>query len=87
MHIEMRMKEEVNRGLARETNPGANIKSFVTYVTRLPTGREDGRFLALDLGGTNFRVILCELEAGSRSVRMKSCKHQVMMKFYYQSLK
>ena len=77
LHIEKRMLEEVNRGLAKETNPKANVKSFVTYIHTLPCGREEGSFLALDLGGTNFRVILIELEAGSRSVRMSSSKHEV----------
>ena len=45
----------MNRGLGKDTNPSANVKSFVTYVHELPTGRENGQFLALDLGGTNFR--------------------------------
>jgi hexokinase len=27
----------------------------------LPTGKETGRFLALDLGGTNFRVLLVDI--------------------------
>ena len=43
----------------------------------LPDGQEEGSFLALDLGGTNFRVILVDLTAGSRSVRMRSSKHEV----------
>ena len=77
LHIEKRMLDEVNRGLGKETNAAANVKSFCTYVHDLPTGREEGAFLALDLGGTNFRVILTELEAGSRSVRMSSSKHEV----------
>ena len=77
LHIEARMMDEVNRGLSRDTNPAANVKSFITYVHELPTGRESGKFLALDLGGTNFRVILVELEEGSTSVRMKSSKHEV----------
>ena len=34
-------------------------------------------YIALDLGGTNFRVILIELDAGSTSVRMKAAKHAV----------
>ena len=76
-HIEKRMVDEINRGLNKNTNQDANIKSFVTYVTQLPTGRESGKFLALDLGGTNFRVILVEITSGSRSVRMKSSKHAV----------
>jgi hexokinase len=33
-------------------------------MTRLPNGKEEGLFLALDLGGTNFRVILLELANG-----------------------
>ncbi len=35
-----------------------------TYIPELPDGTEDGLFLALDLGGTNFRVILIELKDG-----------------------
>lgn len=35
-----------------------------TYIPELPDGSEHGRFLAMDLGGTNFRVILMELENG-----------------------
>ncbi len=37
------------------TNASANVKSFITYVHDLPTGRESGQFVAMDLGGTNFR--------------------------------
>ena len=32
-----------------------------TYVRYLPSGKETGRFLALDLGGTNFRVLLVDI--------------------------
>ena len=71
------MLDEVNRGLLKATNASANVKSFITYVHDLPTGRESGKYLALDLGGTNFRVLLLELEEGSRSVQTKSSKHQV----------
>lgn len=35
-----------------------------TYIPELPNGTEAGRFLALDLGGTNFRVILLEVAGG-----------------------
>lgn len=31
---------------------------------------EKGKFLALDLGGTNFRVLLVKIRSGRRSVRM-----------------
>jgi hexokinase len=39
----------------------ASVKCYPTYVRYLPTGQETGRFLALDLGGTNFRVLLVEI--------------------------
>ncbi|KAK3889281.1 hypothetical protein Pcinc_006705 [Petrolisthes cinctipes] len=56
-----RLEEEINKGLGKDTNPEATVKCFPTYVRDLPTGKENGRFLALDLGGTNFRVLLIEL--------------------------
>eukprot|EP00095_Tigriopus_kingsejongensis_P010460 maker-scaffold333_size203007-snap-gene-0.10 protein:Tk10460 transcript:maker-scaffold333_size203007-snap-gene-0.10-mRNA-1 annotation:"hexokinase" len=80
IHIEKRILDEVNRGLGKATNRSANVKSFVTYVHELPTGRENGHYLALDLGGTNFRVILVELDSGSRSIKMKASKHEVSQK-------
>ena len=52
-------------------------QSYITYVSELPTGREAGQFLALDLGGTNFRVILARLERGDTSVRLTSARHAV----------
>lgn len=75
--IEKRMVDEIHRGLNKNTHDKANIKSFITYVTKLPTGQESGVYIALDLGGTNFRVILVEITSGCRSVRMKSTKHAV----------
>lgn len=35
-----------------------------TYIPELPNGTEEGTYLALDLGGTNFRVIYLELARG-----------------------
>jgi len=35
-----------------------------TYIPELPDGTEEGTYLALDLGGTNFRVIYMELANG-----------------------
>jgi hexokinase len=32
-----------------------------SFVTHLPDGRECGTFIALDLGGTNFRVLLIDI--------------------------
>ncbi|EDW15714.1 hexokinase type 2 [Drosophila mojavensis] len=63
--IILRMTREISMGLAKDTHSRATIKCFVTYVQDLPTGRERGRYLALDLGGTNFRVLLVTLESES----------------------
>jgi hexokinase len=32
-----------------------------SFVNHLPDGRESGTFIALDLGGTNFRVLLIDI--------------------------
>jgi len=55
--VMMRMGLEMDKGLGKETNPSAKIKMIPSYVTSLPDGTERGSFLALDLGGTNFRVL------------------------------
>lgn len=49
----------MDAGLAQE---GATIKMLPTYVHDLPNGEEKGKFLALDLGGSNFRVLLITLD-------------------------
>ncbi|KAM9475640.1 hexokinase-4 [Clarias gariepinus] len=53
-----RMQREMNRGLHIETHEEASVKMLPTYVCSTPEGSEVGDFLALDLGGTNFRVML-----------------------------
>ncbi|KAH8400562.1 hypothetical protein KR222_006814, partial [Zaprionus bogoriensis] len=62
--IVRRIGTELHVGLARATHPWATVKCNVTYLQELPTGHEKGKFLALDLGGTNFRCLLCQLEGG-----------------------
>ena len=53
------------------------MRTSEQHFCQLPTGREHGAYLGLDLGGTNFRVILVELDNKSTSVRMKAAKHLV----------
>lgn len=60
-----RLNEDMERGLKKETHPTAIVKMFPSYVRDLPRGDEDGQFLALDLGGTNFRVLLISLHNGN----------------------
>lgn len=53
---------EIAKGLRKTTHAQASTKCFPTYVQDLPTGEEIGKYLALDLGGTNFRVLLVTLK-------------------------
>lgn len=56
--------ENIEKGLKKDTHDAAIIKCFPTYVQDLPTGTEQGKFLALDLGGTNFRILMVDLDVG-----------------------
>ncbi|KAB1996740.1 hypothetical protein ES319_D13G252600v1 [Gossypium barbadense] len=58
------MAVEMHAGLASEG--GSKLKMLLTFVDNLPSGSEKGIFYALDLGGTNFRVLRVEL-GGQRS--------------------
>lgn len=44
-----------------EVDGGSDLKMILSYVDSLPTGNERGLFYALDLGGTNFRVLRTQL--------------------------
>ena len=55
--VSSRLTKEFNKGLEREGDD-VKVKMLVTYVHSLPDGSEEGDFLALDLGGSNFRVLL-----------------------------
>ncbi|XP_063262406.1 hexokinase HKDC1-like isoform X1 [Prinia subflava] len=65
------MRAELEYGLRRGTQGKATVKMLPTYVCGTPDGTEKGKFLALDLGGTNFRVLLVKIKSGRRrSVQM-----------------
>ncbi|KAL2493166.1 Hexokinase-2 [Abeliophyllum distichum] len=53
------MTVEMHAGLASEG--GSKLKMLISFVDNLPTGDEKGVFYALDLGGTNFRVLRVQL--------------------------
>ncbi|XP_033014996.1 hexokinase-2 isoform X1 [Lacerta agilis] len=73
LEIKERMKEEMERGLGQETHKEATVKMLPSYVCSTPDGTEKGEFLALDLGGTNFRVLLVRVRNGMRrSVEMNN---------------
>uniref|UniRef100_A0A8C9FTT7 Hexokinase-2 n=1 Tax=Pavo cristatus TaxID=9049 RepID=A0A8C9FTT7_PAVCR len=71
LEVKRRMRVEMEKGLGKETHAKAAVKMLPTYVCSTPDGTEKGDFLALDLGGTNFRVLLVRVRNGKRrSVEM-----------------
>ncbi|NXI39610.1 HXK2 protein, partial [Galbula dea] len=56
--VQALMRQEMELGLGRETNAASSVRMLPTYVCGTPDGTERGEFLALDLGGTNFRVLV-----------------------------
>ncbi|EYC37227.1 hypothetical protein Y032_0813g2475 [Ancylostoma ceylanicum] len=61
-HMMIALERSMEEGLAKETAAKAAVKMLPSYVRAVPNGRESGDFLALDLGGTNFRVLLIRLK-------------------------
>ncbi|KFZ65351.1 Hexokinase-2, partial [Podiceps cristatus] len=66
LEVKQRMRIEMEKGLGKETHAEATVKMLPTYVCSTPDGTEKGDFLALDLGGTNFRVLLVRVRNGMR---------------------
>ncbi|XP_020103188.1 hexokinase-3-like isoform X1 [Ananas comosus] len=50
---------EMHAGLA--SDGGSKLKMLLTFIDTLPDGSEEGIYYALDLGGTNFRVLRVQL--------------------------
>lgn len=61
---------EMKRGLAGKKS---SLKMIPTYVHR-PSGSEKGSYIALDLGGTNFRILEVTLKGGARTSAPKVMK-------------
>ncbi|XP_069756964.1 hexokinase-1-like isoform X3 [Narcine bancroftii] len=62
--VKQMMRSEMERGLKEETHRNASVKMLPTFINRFPDGTERGKFLALDLGGTNLRVLLLVIHRG-----------------------
>lgn len=56
-----RLHCDLKKGLGKDTHANSIVKCWITYIQDLPNGKERGKFLALDLGGTNFRVLIINL--------------------------
>uniref|UniRef100_A0A8C4PY30 Phosphotransferase n=1 Tax=Eptatretus burgeri TaxID=7764 RepID=A0A8C4PY30_EPTBU len=72
--VMLRLRREMEKGLHVHTNMEASVKMLPTYVRSTPDGSEVGDFLALDLGGTNIRVMVVKTgtdEVGTWKVETK----------------
>ncbi|QLG74631.1 hypothetical protein HG535_0G05140 [Zygotorulaspora mrakii] len=64
---------ELNKGLSKK---GGNIPMIPGWVMEYPTGKESGDYLAIDLGGTNLRVVLIKL-GGDRTFDATQSKYKL----------
>ncbi|EMP40578.1 Putative hexokinase HKDC1 [Chelonia mydas] len=73
LDVMTRFQAEMVKGLERDTHPTAAVKMLPTFVRSIPDGSEKGEFLALDLGGSKFRVLKVKVsEDGKQNVQMES---------------
>ncbi|KAI8827045.1 uncharacterized protein EV422DRAFT_23458 [Fimicolochytrium jonesii] len=64
---------EMRKGLEAD---GHTLKMIPSYVVARPKGNEVGSYLALDFGGSNFRVCMVELR-GNGQTRVRQSKHVI----------
>ncbi|ETE73732.1 Hexokinase-3, partial [Ophiophagus hannah] len=57
------IRQEMDNGLSKAVNKKSCLRMLPTFVCYLPDGSERGDFLALDLGGTNFRVLMVHVKS------------------------
>ncbi|KAK3259892.1 hypothetical protein CYMTET_31126, partial [Cymbomonas tetramitiformis] len=58
---------QMHAGLRADKPDCGSLPMLPSFATFLPTGKETGTFFALDLGGTNFRILRVTLKGdGSR---------------------
>lgn len=70
-----RFIEDAESGLNDDGSEGA-LLMIPTFVTSIPTGREKGVLLAMDLGGTNLRVVSVSLN-GNHSFKLIQAKSPI----------
>ncbi|KAM6911015.1 hexokinase-4-like [Lycodopsis pacificus] len=71
--VSARLRKDLVRGLGKHSHQKAPVKMLPTFVRATPDGTEKGDFLALDLGGTNFRVLHVRVvEEQQRVLKMDS---------------
>ncbi|CAL8265586.1 unnamed protein product [Merluccius merluccius] len=69
------LKRDMNHGLRKHRHKNAAVKMLPTFVRATPDGTERGDFLALDLGGTNLRVL--HVSVGQEQQRVVTMDSQI----------
>jgi hexokinase len=77
--IVSRFQQELEEGLAKHKQDG--IPMNITWVHDLPSGKEKGTILTLDLGGTNLRVCKVDLY-GDEGQKEGDAKHAMVQERY-----
>uniref|UniRef100_A0A1A9WH76 Phosphotransferase n=1 Tax=Glossina brevipalpis TaxID=37001 RepID=A0A1A9WH76_9MUSC len=67
---------EIKKGLCKYTHARSDIKCYPTYVEKLPNGCERGKFLALDVNGSNFRILLLIVQ-DTNDIKVESENFQI----------
>ncbi|KAF5667487.1 hexokinase [Fusarium denticulatum] len=73
-HITNHFIDELDKGLSVK---GGSIPMNPTWVMQQPTGNETGKYLVLDLGGTNLRVFSVELTAEKSGFKVNQVTHKL----------
>ncbi|RBR21120.1 hypothetical protein FVER53590_10632 [Fusarium verticillioides] len=73
-HITNHFIDELDKGLSVK---GGSIPMNPTWVMQQPTGNETGKYLVLDLGGTNLRVFSVELTEEKSGFKVNQVTHRL----------
>ena len=68
--------QAMDAGLKAPKQSRENMPMIPAHVSKIPTGKEKGLFLAADLGGTNFRVCSIDLK-GDHTFELKQSKYRI----------
>ena len=78
------LSAEMEKGLNADTHASADVKMFPTHVTGLADGTENGDFLAIDFGRSNFRILWVHLpgKEGESSADMGNTAPRVRSRIF-----
>ncbi|EDW98629.1 hexokinase type 1 [Drosophila yakuba] len=67
------MDREITMGLSRDHHDRSTVPCHLSYVQDLPTGRERGQFLALEMMPTNCRIMLVKFSSENDIYTSSKC--------------